>query len=229
MAAFFVTGTGTDIGKTFVTAALIHAWRRRGRAVAALKPVASGFDPARIAESDPGVLLAALGKAPTAQALDAIAPWRFRAPLSPDMAAQREGRHLDFAALVDHSRAAVASAEGMLLIEGVGGIMVPLDDRHTVLDWMADLQLPLILIAGSYLGTISHTLSALDVVGRRRELSVATLVVNETPHSGVPLDETAATITRFAGDLPVLALPRLARADQSHPAIEQLTDLLDRF
>jgi len=228
MTAFFVTGTGTDIGKTFVTAALIHACRRRGRAIDALKPVASSFDETRIAESDPGALLAALGRVPTASALDAIAPWRFRAPLSPDMAAERERRRIDFAALIAHSCAAIASAQGSLLIEGVGGIMVPLDEQHTVLDWMAALDLPLILVAGSYLGTISHTLSALDVI-HRRELRIAALVVNETPQSGVPLDETAATIARFAGDVAVIALPRLARTDQPHAAIEKLTDLLDRF
>jgi dethiobiotin synthetase len=91
VSAVFVSGTGTDIGKTFVTAALIHELRRRGRAVDALKPVVSGFDPAQLAASDPGVFLAALGRAPTAAALDRIAPWRYSAPLSPDMAARREG------------------------------------------------------------------------------------------------------------------------------------------
>jgi dethiobiotin synthetase len=228
MSAVFVTGTGTDIGKTFVTAALIHELRRRGRKVDALKPVASGFNPARVAESDPGALLAALGVAATPAALDRIAPWRFRAPLSPEMAARREGRAIEFAALVGHSRAAIAATADALMIEGVGGIMVPLDERHTVLDWMAALRLPLIVIGGSYLGAISHALSALDVL-QTRGLVIGALVVNETPASTVALDETAATITRFAAGVPVIALPRLADAAQSHAAIGQLTDLLDRF
>jgi dethiobiotin synthetase len=228
MSAFFITGSGTEIGKTFVTAALIHAYRRRSRPIAALKPVASGFDPAQAATSDPGILLAALGELPTPAAFDLIAPWRFHAPLSPDMAAQREGRVIDFAALVGHSRQAITTAPGTLLIEGVGGVMVPLDGDHTVRDWIEALRIPAIVVSGSYLGAISHALTALDAL-QSRGLAVAGLVVNETPQSSVALDETAATIARFADDVPVLTLPRLAHASQPHSAIEHLTQLLDRF
>jgi dethiobiotin synthetase len=227
MTAAFVTGTGTDIGKTFVTAALIREFRRRGRNVTALKPVASGFDPARAAESDPGVLLAALDEAPTSEALDRIAPWRLKAPLSPDMAARRENRAIDFATLIEHSRAAAARAD-VALIEGIGGIMVPLDERRTVLDWMTALRLPLIVVSGSYLGAISHALTALDVL-RRHSLTIAALMVNETPASTVALDETAATIARFAAGVPVITLPRLANAALPHPAIQKLTELLAAF
>src|SRR5689334_6196325 len=137
MGALFITATGTDIGKTFVTAGLIAELRAAGRSVHAIKPVVSGFDPAHSAGSDPAVLLDALERS-TAD-LDAISPWRFKAPLAPDMAAGQEGRSVDFAALVAFSRDAIAAARDVLLIEGVGGIMVPLDDRHTVLDWMAEL------------------------------------------------------------------------------------------
>lgn len=228
MSAFFVTGSGTEIGKTFVTVALIHELRRRHRHVAALKPVASGFDPAKAAASDPGILLAALGEMPTPAAFDLIAPWRFHAPLSPDMAARREGRVLDFAALVGHSRQAIVAATGTLLIEGVGGVMVPLDEDHTVLDWIDTLRLPALVVTGSYLGAISHALTSLDALANRG-LTVAALVVNETPQSSVALDETVATIARFTDGVPVVALPRLAQAGQPHPAIERLTELLDRF
>ena len=228
MSAFFVTASGTEIGKTFVTVALIHELRRRGRPVAALKLVASGFDPAHPEDTDPGALLAALGEPVSTQILDQIAPWRFRAPLSPDMAAARESRAIDFAKLVEHSRAAIAAASGPLLIEGVGGVMVPLDERHTVLDWIAALRIPTILVGGSYLGAISHALTALDTL-HSREIAVAALIVNETPQSSVELDETTATIARFASGVPVITLPRLAHAGQPHPAIGRLTELLDRF
>jgi dethiobiotin synthetase len=228
MSAFFVTGSGTEIGKTFVTAALIHSLRRLGRPVAALKPVASGFDPAHPEDSDPGALLAALGEPMSTQTLDRIAPWRFRAPLSPDMAASRENRSIDFAKLVEHSRSAIAAAPDTLLIEGIGGVMVPLDERHTVLDWVAALRLPAIVVSGSYLGAISHALTALDAL-RSRSLAIAALVVNETPQSSVVPADTAATIARFAGGVPIVTLPRLAHVDQPHPAIAYLTELLDRF
>ena len=126
MAAYFVTSTGTDIGKTFVTAALIRYMRKSNQPVSALKPIVSGYDSSVVETSDPAVLLAALGRPASADEVQRIAPWRFRAPLAPDIAAAREGRSVDFDSLVEFSRAAVISAKGPLFIEGVGGIMVPL-------------------------------------------------------------------------------------------------------
>ena len=120
MAGVFVTGTGTDVGKTFVTAALVRHLRSAGKPVDAFKPVVSGFDPANIASSDPGVLLSALGRGVISDELDRIAPWRFAAPLSPDLAAKAERRSMDFSALVEFSRR-VAYGRGTTLVEGIGG------------------------------------------------------------------------------------------------------------
>ncbi len=225
MTAVFITSTGTEIGKTFVTAGLVRHLRREGQLVEALKPVVSDFDMAAAETSDPGVLLGALGRPVTAEEIARIAPWRFRAPLSPDMAARREGRIIDFGAVVAFSRQAVAANDGVLLIEGVGGIMVPLDDRHTVLDWMVELRLPVILVAGSYLGTISHSLSALDVLGRRH-LKVAVLVFSETAGSSVALDETIDTVARFVPGIEIVGVPRLPSPTAEHGVFRRLADLL---
>jgi dethiobiotin synthetase len=221
--AIFVTGTGTDVGKTFLSAALIRHWRAAGHAVAAYKPVASGFDPATQQASDPGVLLGALGR-PIAD-IETISPWRFAAPLSPDMAAAREGRTLDFEAIVEFSHRAATSAE-RALIEGVGGIMVPLDERHTVLDWMSTLRLPVLLVAGSYLGTISHTLTALRVLAQRN-LTVVAVAVSESAVPGAPLDETVATIARFADLIEVVGVPRLTGEAHSHPTVTRIATLIE--
>jgi len=223
--AIFVTGTGTDVGKTFVTAALIRHARAAGRAVAAFKPVVSGFDPADAATSDPGVLLAALGRAVTIEEIDRISPWRFAAPLSPDLAAAREGRAIDFHAVVEFSRRA-ADGRGLVLIEGVGGVMVPLDETHTVLDWMSALRVPILLVAGSYLGTISHTLTALNVLPPRN-LDIAAVVVSESATPGAPLAGTVATITRFADLVDVIGLPRLSSDASDHPAVARIAALLE--
>ena len=205
MSTLFVTATGTEIGKTLVTAALCHELRAAARPVRALKPVLSGYDPADLHESDPGVLLASLDEAVTADAVAAITPWRFSAPLSPDMAAAREGRRLDLAEIVAWCRAAEGDP---LLIEGIGGAMVPLDDEHTVLDWIAALGAPALVVAGSYLGTISHTLTTLAAI-RGRGVPIAGLVISESPESPVPPAETAGTIARHAGALPIAIVPRL--------------------
>jgi dethiobiotin synthetase len=205
VSAIFITGTGTDVGKTFVAASLIRHLRQMGRLVDALKPVVSGFDPEQAATSDPGVLLHALGLPATIQEIDRIAPWRFRAALSPDLAAAREGESIDVDAVVGFCQTAIDQRRDILLIEGVGGVMVPLDAERTILDVMMALQLPLMLVAGSYLGAISHTLTALDAL-YQRGLKVLVIIVSETPGSPVPLDDTVAAIGHFAE--PVIGLPR---------------------
>jgi dethiobiotin synthetase len=205
VSAIFITATGTDVGKTFVAASLIRHLRQMGRLVDALKPVVSGFDPEQAATSDPGVLLHALGLPATIQEIDRIAPWRFRAALSPDLAAAREGESIDVDAVVGFCQTAIDQRRDILLIEGVGGVMVPLDAERTILDVMMALQLPLMLVAGSYLGAISHTLTALDAL-YQRGLKVLVIIVSETPGSPVPLDDTVAAIGHFAE--PVIGLPR---------------------
>jgi dethiobiotin synthetase len=224
MTAIFITATGTDIGKTFVASGLIRYWRAMGKPVDALKPVATGFDAANAPATDPGVLLAALGRPAEAGEIDRISPWRYAAPLSPDMAARKENRPLHFGRLVDFCRRAIETSEGALLIEGIGGVMVPLDEKHTVLDWIVALNVPVVLLTGSYLGALSHSLTALDALQRNR-VALKAILVNETQASTVPLAETTATLSRFSGNLPVLTLPRLPAADADHAAFGELASV----
>ncbi len=207
MSAVFVTGSGTDVGKTFLTAALIRHLRSAGAPVDAVKPVVSGFDPDNLSGSDPAVLLSALGRLASLKEVERISPWRFAAPMSPDLAAAREHRSIDFDAVVEFSRGA-AARPGTVFIEGVGGVMVPLDATHTVLDWMTALRIPVLLVAGSYLGTISHTLTALHVLAQRN-LDIAGVVVSESTMPGASLAETVAAIARYAIPIDVIGLPRL--------------------
>jgi dethiobiotin synthetase len=205
MSAIFITGTGTDVGKTFVASSLIRLFRQMGREVEAIKPVVSGFDPQAAEASDPGILLEALGRPVTPEEIERISPWRYRAPLSPDLAAIMERRRIDVGQVIAYCQEVAAQRRDVLLIEGAGGIMVPLDGQRTILDVMMALKLPLVLVTGSYLGSISHTLTALDSLFVR-EMNVLAVIVSETPGSSVPLEETVAAISRFAE--PVIALPR---------------------
>ncbi len=205
MATWFVTGTGTDVGKTYVTAALATALRAAGRSVRALKPVASGFDPAAPEASDTGQLLRAGGLPLDAAGIAATSPWRFAAPLSPDMAAAREARRIDFDALVAFCR--TPAGADVTLIEGIGGVMVPLDEHRTVLDWIEALSVPVLLVAGSYLGTLSHTLTAAGMLATRG-VRLAEVVISESAEQPVPSAETVAALRRFLGAVPVSVLAR---------------------
>ena len=222
MSAIFVTGAGTDVGKTFVAGGLVAELRRRGRAVAAFKPLVSGFDPEHPEVSDPGALLTALGDPVSPANLDRIAPFRYRAALAPDMAAAAEGRSVDFDAVVAFSRQAVTAAE-FVVIEGVGGVMSPIAERQTVLDWIASLGIPALLVTGTYLGAQTHALTALAAL-QRRSIAVHAVVASETPNSTVGLHENVRSLARFAAPVPVVAIPRLS-SDTSHPTFVALADL----
>jgi dethiobiotin synthetase len=209
VSALFVTATGTDIGKTHVACALIRALRARGRAVDAFKPVLSGYD--AYPGSDAERLLTALGR--TEAELDGMSPLRFAAPLAPPSAARAEGAALDLVDLVARCRARAASTDGLLLIEGAGGIMSPIADRATNLDLLCELRIPAVLVAGSYLGAISHTLTALETLWSRG-CAIAAVAVSESENAP-PLAEITEALETFAPYIPVVVAPRGADWDAS--------------
>lgn len=204
---FFVTGSGTDIGKTYVTAAMIGALRARGLRVDAVKPVLSGYDPAKPEISDTGVLANALGRDLSPEMINLITPWRYAAALSPDMAAAREGQVIPVDDVIAYTRgAAQASTADVFFAEGAGGVLVPLDARRTIRDLIAALGWPVILVGGTYLGTISHTLTALESLAQRA--NAAAIVLSESPLSPVPPEETRAAILRHSAGVPVYVVSR---------------------
>ena len=186
-----------------------------------LKPVISGFTPDDAEDSDTLQLLRALGRPATPEAIDAMSPWRFSDPLSPDMAAARESRAIEFDDLVSFCKSSIDAHDGMTLIEGVGGIMVPLTQTHTVLDWVSALEIPTVLVVGSYLGTLSHTLTAVETM-RARGVRVAGVVISESDEQPVPLSETAETIIRFLPGVRVYTVPRSSTAP---PDVSDLVEL----
>ena len=194
---FFITSPGTDIGKTFITAAMVRQAKALGRSAAAYKPVISGFDAEKPEKSDTGILLHGLGRLITADSIERVSPWRYELPLAPPMAARVEERPtLDFNKLVSFSREVIDGPEHIVLIEGAGGVMSPLDGKHTVLDWIEACGIPVVVVSGSYVGTISHTLTALAVV-QQRKIPIHALILDESEESGVSLDATAAELKRW--------------------------------
>lgn len=207
MSALFVTGAGTEIGKTYVACALLRALKAQGVRCTALKPVVSGFDDEAPAGSDPALLIDALGEPFTAETLQRVAPLRFRLPLAPPLAARAEGLEINAEALLELCRIRVAlAADGVLLIEGAGGVMSPLTERLTFVDLIAELREPVLFVAGSYLGAISHALTGLEAL-TRRDARVAAVVVSESDMSA-GLQDTRDLIQAQRPDLAVLAAPR---------------------
>lgn len=191
----------------------------------ALKPVISGYSADTAEESDTAILLRSAATPMTDKSVAETSPWRFAAPISPDMAALREGRRLAMDDIVAFCRGALAGPEGVLLIEGIGGAMVPLDKHHTVMDWMAALGVPALVVAGSYLGTISHTLTTVEAM-HARGVAPAALVVSESADAPVALEETVETIARYLPDLLIAAVGRVALEGAPWTAVPDLTHLL---
>jgi dethiobiotin synthetase len=202
----FVTATDTGVGKTVVAAAIAAGLRVQGVRVAASKPVVTGID-----EPDPGgmpadhVLLAAC----TGQTPEEVTPVTFRPAVSPHLAADQAGTALDPEALLAHARAVGAAAE-VLVVEGVGGLLVPLTRTWSIRDHAVALGLPLVVVARPALGTLNHTLLTLEAA-RGAGLEVRAVVLTPWPEVGgvsVMEADNLATL-RELGGAPVWTLPRL--------------------
>ncbi len=210
MSVLFVTGAGTDIGKTYVARALLRAVRQAGRPVLALKPVVSGVAPVGDPDfdvSDTARLLDAAGVALTPAAIQDCSPWRFAAPLSPDMAAAKEGRTLSLADVVawTQRRITEAAPDAFVLVEGVGGVMSPITPDATGIDWLRDLGCPALLVTGAYLGAISHTLTALSAL-QTHGIKIAAVMVNAGQGQTIGADATADAIARLGPPVPIYTL-----------------------
>ncbi len=204
MTTIFVTSSGTEIGKTFVCCRLIEELAGT-ESLRVIKPVATGYDPDSLGSTDTGRLLRAQGLPVDATQARNVTPWTYSAPLSPDRAAALESKTVPFDAVVEFS--APSSAARLTLIEGIGGLMVPMDATHTVLDWIDSLNPTVWLVVGSYLGTLSHTLTALTVLKQRR-LTVGAVIVCESAEDSVGLDDTRWSLQQFSGDTPIVCLMR---------------------
>ncbi|MBL8922044.1 MAG: dethiobiotin synthase [Myxococcaceae bacterium] len=176
---FFVTGTDTGVGKTQVSCALLRALARQGASPFAFKPFESGMS----SLDAPGDSLALQAAAGGWQSLDTISLFRFRAPLAPGIAAKVERRPTSWARLLKRF-SAFGRRPGV--VEGAGGLHVPLDARHDVIDLMEALRLPVVVVARAGLGTVNHTTLTLDALAAHR-LGVAAVVLVHTQ----PADEAS--------------------------------------
>lgn len=208
MRGWFVTGTGTEVGKTVVAAALARTAAAAGRRPAVFKPAVTGLD--EPGESDHALLRRAAG---SSQSDDEIAPYHYGPPVSPHLAAAEAGEEIDPARLLEAAREAAAGAD-LLICEGVGGLLVPLagggEGRPPCLvrDFAAALGLPLVVAAPPGLGTINHTLLTLEAA-RAAGLEVAAVVLTPWPERPGEVERSNRETVAALGAVRVETLPRL--------------------
>jgi dethiobiotin synthetase len=219
MRGLFVTGTGTEVGKTVVAAAIAYAGRARGDRVAVFKPAVSGLDEHSLSpevwESAPELPDHALLRlaAGSKQGDEDVAPYRYGPPVSPHLAAELAGEQIDPDRLRGAALEATEDAD-LLVCEGVGGFLVPLTTDYLVRDLARDLALPVVVAASPGLGTINHTVLTVEAV-RAAGLDVATVVL--TPWPGEPSEMERSNLETI-GRLASVVVETLPRLDLTEPA-----------
>ena len=198
----FVTATDTEVGKTLVAGAIARHLSRRGRRVGVFKPAASACrrDRGQLVSAD-AEFLAACADSP--HVLSEIAPLRYAAPLSPNVAAEREGRPADVAEVLS-AYGKMAAETDVMIVEGVGGLLCPISDEFWVIHLARLIALPLVVVARAGLGTINHTLLTLHTA-RSAGLYVAGVVINRYPPE--LLADVQQPAAAMAGDVSALTNP----------------------
>jgi dethiobiotin synthetase len=209
MIGCFVTGTDTGVGKTLVSAGLLHALARHHRRVVGMKPVAAGVVPwGGDWASEDAIALRAASTVAVPAALDN--PVLLPDPLSPHIAAARAGVQIDIAAIV-HCYNALAAQADAVVVEGAGGFHVPLSDTATGADLAQALALPVVLVVGLRLGCLNHALLTAEAI-RARGLTLAGWVANQVDPAMQAVDENKAYLGARLGapllaDVPYQTLP----------------------
>ena len=177
---YFVAGIGTDIGKTFFVEKTCEDLRKKNIAVAAIKAIASGASFAD-KNSDSAKILSSLGLEISEENVKSITPWMFDEAVSPHFAAEKINQKINFFDVKTFCQKKISEAEKQnkfLFIEAAGGVMTPINYENNFLDLAAELQIPLLLLTANYLGSISHTLCALEAL-KSRKILVEKIIINK--------------------------------------------------
>ncbi|HET9553903.1 MAG TPA: dethiobiotin synthase [Anaeromyxobacteraceae bacterium] len=204
MRGLFVTATDTGVGKTEVACALVAAAREDGLDVGAMKPAQSGLEPGVASDADR--LRQAAGDA---DPMELVCPYAFAPPLAPGVAARLAGVEISLGRIVEAARA-LAARHAALLVEGAGGLLVPLTPKESYADLAVALGLPVLLVARAGLGTVNHVALTVEAL-RARRLQIAGLVLNRTgPDDDPSVPHNALEIEKLTGIAPLATLPYVA-------------------
>jgi dethiobiotin synthetase len=221
----FVTATDTEVGKTVIAGAVASHFLRRGKRVAVLKPIATGCVNRReglVSEDAEFLASCADARFP----LDIVCPVRYREPLAPAVAADRAKQPVDYEAIA-RSLAIMTRESDVIIVEGIGGLMVPLDAKHTTLDLARWLGLPAVIVARPGLGTLNHTLLTVESL-RRADLPIAGIVINRYPAESASIaEESNPRYLEMHAKVPVLAIVPDDPALQRPPLPPSITSPID--
>ena len=191
MAGIFVTGTDTNVGKTLISAAMLHTMTNLGLRAVGMKPIAAGadlIDGAWINEDVAELARAGSVEAPP----ELVNPYLFREAIAPHIAADRKGIHIEIPCIVD-AYGQLAGLADWVVVEGAGGFRVPLDDRRDSADLAVALGLPIVLVVGMRLGCINHALLTAEAIAARG-LRLAGWIANRVDPAMAAFEENLASL-----------------------------------
>jgi dethiobiotin synthetase len=224
MKGIFITGTDTGVGKTVVASALARLLHVNGVNVGVMKPVTSGCkeENGHLVSED-AVLLA--WSAGVAGADPDMAPYKFRLPIAPSEAAKREGVRIDFRLIAD-SFARLSSRYDFIIVEGAGGLMVPLSGELLLADLVRHLSLPIIVVARPDLGTINHTLLTC-FAARQLGIAVKGVIINNYPEKPGIAEESAPNLIASLAGAPLLGILPHMEGNGLRDVVAALAERLD--
>jgi dethiobiotin synthetase len=212
MKPYFITGTDTGVGKTLVTGAIAAALAAWGLSVGVLKPCESGCDE-KDGELVPADAVFLRDMAGCDDGLDAVCPYRLRTALAPGVAAQREGIVID-PARIQELFAASCRRHDSVLVEGAGGLLVPVTDTLLTIDLVKLLALPLIIVGRLSLGAINHLLLTVREA-QRAGVAVAGIILNQTAQEHGLVEQTNPEVICRLTDAPLLGtMPFVPASDR---------------
>lgn len=209
MKSFFVTGTDTGIGKTAFTCGLANLLRDSGIDVGVMKPFATGIPQKNGFQSEDVSMLVSSSGVSDPEPL--INPYFFAIPASPYSAAKKLGRQIDLD-LVLSSFDKLRSTHDMMLVEGIGGIMTPILKDYFVIDLIKDLNLDVVIVTGSKIGTINHTTLTIDAC-KKHGIHISGLIINQVDKNGYDLDELGQDLTALSGVDVIAKIPNLGNVE----------------
>ncbi len=221
MRGLFITGTDTGVGKTVIAGLLAATAAIRGLNVSVFKPIETGLDDQTQSLSDGEFLRVAAG---SSQSLEEISPYRFQRAASPHLAAQIEGERIEPASIVEKARALHESSE-IFICEGVGGLLVPITASYMIRDLVLDLHLPLVIVTRPGLGTINHTLQAVEVA-EAVGTDVRAVVFTPWPEDPDEIERSNLEMVRQASKVETVCVPKLPEDVLADPSPVALTSRL---
>ena len=225
MNGYFITGTDTDVGKTVVTACLATLFKSQGVDVGVMKPIETGVDPecSSAANSDAKFLMEITGNTDQEEE---VCPCRLKIPASPYQAAKMAGTKIQTSTLLDKFKI-LQSRHDIMLVEGVGGLLVPITPRYNVSDLILETELPLIIVSRLRIGTLNHTLLTINAA-KQKGLKIKGIILNQQgsgelrnveKQQGKLIEEFSGIPT--LGTCPYLGNLSLKRIQESLPQIQQ--------